>query len=514
VRIGREALFPATTAVALALLAWLYFVEELPLRSAVAFHHMASVRELAKGELPPAHNLVDAMIPQAHYGPYLVTLGFVRRLTGADPLLILESAGLVLLLLFLLAFHALAARLVGPEAARWSALATLLLWGPWPALELPWVAWGWPGTTSPADAQNFFYPQHAAVVLLLALVGLCLERPLGGRRLALAVLLSAALITTHPLTALAFAAASACLVAAELWERSFDKRRAATLLALPLAGLLLAGLWPYYPVFGLLRAMVAPEFRKPLPVIPVGAVAEAAQHVGHAASTPVGGIDYWSAALGPIQILGPALLGLAWAVVLTRRRRPFLLLWSAASLFLAVCPLVPLRERLITFAALPLQLAAVGLLEAAWTRGRAGRAAVVLLLAACAFVTAERVAFVRAQEPIDLGFVARLTPENCVILAEQRTANAIAGLTGRKVVAPEGPDIFLVMSGGAARMYDVYRFLRPGLPSSLRETILRRWRVSFVLLDRFAPLPLRLPYPIAYEGEGYVLYDVRSITGR
>ena len=94
--------------------------EGLPLRSGVAFHHVASVRELAKGEFPPGNNLVPGRIPVGHYGPYLVALGWIARLTGAEPMAVLQGAGMALLLAYLLAFHALAARLVSPAAAAWS----------------------------------------------------------------------------------------------------------------------------------------------------------------------------------------------------------------------------------------------------------------------------------------------------------------------------------------------------------------------------------------------------------
>jgi hypothetical protein len=80
--------FFLTLAGATALLAWCY-VERLPLRSGVAFHHVASVRELAKGEFPPANNLVPGHIPVGHYGPYLVALGWAARTVHAAPLTVL-----------------------------------------------------------------------------------------------------------------------------------------------------------------------------------------------------------------------------------------------------------------------------------------------------------------------------------------------------------------------------------------------------------------------------------------
>ena len=105
-------------------------------------------------------------------------------------------------------------RLVSPAAAAWSVPAAVLLWGPWPGPVMPWVAWGWPGTTSPADAQNFFYPQHAALTALLALLLVALGGALDARRLAALVALAALVITTHPYTGLALAPALTCLTAA------------------------------------------------------------------------------------------------------------------------------------------------------------------------------------------------------------------------------------------------------------------------------------------------------------
>ncbi|HET7292384.1 MAG TPA: hypothetical protein VFM88_08165 [Vicinamibacteria bacterium] len=489
--------FFASLAAGVLLLAWCY-AEALPLRAGVAFHHVASVRELAKGEFPPANNLVPGRTPVGHYGPYLVALGWLARLSGLDPFVVLECAGLLLLAVFLLAFRALAARLVSPAAAEWSVPAALLLWGPWPGPDMPWVAWGWPGTTSPADAQNFFYPQHAALTLLVALLLVAVGGPTGGRRLALLALLATLLITTHPYSGLALAPAVASLACAWALRRERPLWSALALLLVPAAGMMLAVLWPYYPVWRLLEAFADPNFRQPLP--PATAATVSAGSVGVEAA----GLPAW-------HVLGPALLGLVGAVQLARRGRPFLLLWSVAALFLAFFPLVPLRERLVTFAALPLQMAATGLLAALWAGPRAGRAALALLLAATGFATWRRIEVVRDMEALDLGFVARSTPDEAVVLASDLLSNAVAGLTGRKVVCPEGPDLFLIMAGGAARMRDQDVFFRPGTPPEERARILKRWKATHVLVDRLGPRPVRLPYPVVAERDALVLYDARVV---
>ena len=101
---GRRLLFPVSLVAAVLVLGWLYR-SDAPLRSSIAFHHMASVRELAKGEFPPRHNLVEGHTPQGHYGPYLVMLGALARWTGAGPLTVLDGAGLLGLVAFAFAFR-------------------------------------------------------------------------------------------------------------------------------------------------------------------------------------------------------------------------------------------------------------------------------------------------------------------------------------------------------------------------------------------------------------------------
>jgi hypothetical protein len=496
-------LFAASLAAALPTLAWLY-AQDAPLRTGVAFHHLASVRELARGELPPRHNLVDAYLPQGHYGPYLVLLGTLARWTGAGPLALLQAAGLALLVAFAILVWRAAVRFASPEAGGFSLLAALLLWGPWPGRVMEWSAWGWPGTTSLADAQNFFYPQQAGLVLTLLLLLVvsppCAqgERPtLGPGRLVAALLVSALLIATHPLSGLALVPALAALGLAEPRAAGSRGARLALLLGLAPAGLALAALWPYYPVLALLEAFVHPAFREPLPL---GAEVAAALP-GAALANPIA---------PPLSVLGPALFGLPGCVVLARRGRPFLLAWALADLALASIPALPLRQRLLVCAALPLQLGASAAFAWAWSRGWLPRALVVALLALGGVSAAARIRWVLAREPPELGFVARLTPDDAVVLSDPRSSNAVAGLTGRKVVAPEGPDLLFLLAGGGQRIADVERFLRHGTTPAERAAILARWRVSHVLVDRLGHGGPRLPDRVVYEGGGYVLYDVRQ----
>jgi hypothetical protein len=504
VRARPEPLFAASATAGLLVLAWLY-AQDAPVRLGLdTFHHLASVRELARGEFPPRHNLVDAPVPQGHYGPYLVVVATLARWTGASPRAALYAAGLAGLAAFLLAFRAVALRLLGPGAARWSALSALLLSGPWPSLHGAMPSPGWPGTTSIADAQNFFFPQHAGLTLLLVLLAVLLPpaaaapAPLPARRMAGAALVAGLLVASHPLTGLPMAAALGALLLAELRSPRAPLPRLAFVASLPLLALALAALWPYYPVLRLLKAFAMPQLWE-----------TRTSRVAAPALVALSVLP-WPSVVASLRSLGPAAAGLAWCAFGAARSQPYLLFWAGADLLLAASPL-PFHQRFLVFAQLPLQIAATGLLDAAWRRGLASRAAAVALLAAGAVSAGERIAWTLDREAPHLDFVASLTPADAVILSDPATSSAVAGLTGRKVVAPDGPDVFLVMAGGWQRMLDAGRFLNEGTPPEERAAIASRWHVTHALVDELRMAGREpLPYPRVYEGGGYALYDVRG----
>ena len=489
------------------------YSRQAPLRAGIDFQHEATVRELARGEFPPRHNLIAGHAPQGHYGPYFVALGGIARVTGARPRVVLYVAGVLGAMALAAAFGGVTWRLAGAEAASWSPWCAALLWGPWPAPVMEWSAWGWPGTTSPADAQNFYYPQHAALVLLLVIVGLLLPREdaaghshpritTESPRWIAAFLLGAVLVATHPLTGLALAIVTVALAAAAIVERrgtmgSGPAWRVAVLLLLPPLALGLAALWPYYPVLGLLDAFTHSGIRQSTAALVSSSLPPAGPRGAFVppAPTPL------------LSLLGPAVVGLAGLVILARRRQWFVPLWLTFGLAAVFCPWLPLRQRLLMFLAPPLHIGASVLLA---SPRRAVRAGVVALLLAGALSAALRARWVLTHEPLDLSFLPPLVPENAVMLSDPRTSNAVAGLTGRKIVAPEGPDVFLILAGGWQRNIDVERFLDPKTADTERRAILDRWQATHVLVDTMAYGGPRLPYPRLYEGGGFVLYDARA----
>jgi len=153
-------------------------------------------------------------------------------------------------------------------------VAGVLLLGPWPLRDSRWVSLAWPGPTSLADAQNFCYPQLAATLVLLVVLGaLCGTTPLSRApsrarlvaRLATLMVATALLITTHPLTGMALATALAALGVNWLLRREATVSRLVLLAAIPLGGFLIGLAWPYYPLAGLLRALASRASATPSP---------------------------------------------------------------------------------------------------------------------------------------------------------------------------------------------------------------------------------------------------------
>src|SRR5262249_37857467 len=279
--------------------------------------------------------------------------------------------------------------------------------------------------------------------------------------------------------------------------RRASARRLVFLVALPVVALLLAALWPYYPVLGLLRVFARPELRGPLAGVAGGTAA------------PLSATGPTMPFLPAISTFGPALVGVIGLVSLARHGRPSLPIWFALDLALAYLRPLPLHQRFLFFAAMPLMLGAAAVLARAWGAGPLGRAAAVVLLGIGAVSVAQRVHWLLGQEVPDLAFVEATTPRSAVILSDTYTSNGVAGLTGRKVVAPENPDLFLVLSGGWQRVADVRRFLKGSTSAAVREEILRRWQPTHVLIDCLAfPDAPRLVLTVVAEHGGYVLYQV------
>ena len=504
--LGPRAFFLGTALLG-ALVAAALYREQLPLRVGFdldAFHHMASVRELAWGEFPPRHNMVPGYSPQGHYGPYMVLLGLLARVSGVSCLNVLYAAGVLNLLLYVVTFRWLLVRLVGEGAGRWAAVVPLLLWGPLPIGEMNWASLGWPGTTCLAEAYNFFYPNQAGLILVVMILALLASdkaeagtNQIDARTGSLAVLASALLIATHPLSGILLATALVALCASRLITQRLGLRDAAWLMALPPAGLLLASLWPYYPVLKLLPAFSLPWFRAS-----GVAVSGALARIGNVPPVVV-------PALSLFDIFGPASFGFIGLLLLARRRRPFALVWFLATLAVVMCPYVPLRHRFSLFAVIPLHVGAAALFEGGWGRGRAGRAAVVAILACGALSVAFRLDWALDREAVSLDFVTQATPPDAVILANPTLSNGVGGLTGRKVVCPQNPDLFLILAGGAQRMSDVGRFLRSRTTPEERAVIVKRWHATHALIDRIDGGDEALPYPEVARTDGFILYDLR-----
>jgi hypothetical protein len=208
--------------------------------------HSAVVRELATNLLHPRHPLllVDATHP--YFSPYMLAVGALARLGGIGPIGALSVAALLNLVVFLVGFRLFVARLVANPLGPFYALVfVLILWGVSP--------WRWSGFLN-LNSLGFGLPYPSMFATATGLLSLwALDVFLEGRRLIWllgTVVGSAAVLLTHPITAVAMAVGAAALVVSRLDRPRW--RLLLLLLAAVAVITLLVLAWPYYSVIDLL----------------------------------------------------------------------------------------------------------------------------------------------------------------------------------------------------------------------------------------------------------------------
>ncbi|MBC6464777.1 hypothetical protein [Actinomadura alba] len=219
--------------------------------------HLATVHALSTDLWSPADPLVGAASGSPYYSPYMVLLGAVSALTGAAPQTVLEVAGVVNVVVLLVAVRRFCRHLGGgPLVAALAVVFTLLLWGLRPT---EWS--GFLGLTSLSWTMS--YPSVIGTALMLLLWDAFLRYRSGDRgprALAVITVLGALLLLTHP-----FTAANAVIgLVAFAFAGPRTLLRAGTLLGLAGAAgavVALTLLWPWSDVFSLFG--VAGDFDAP-----------------------------------------------------------------------------------------------------------------------------------------------------------------------------------------------------------------------------------------------------------
>jgi len=423
------------------------------------WEHSAVVRELSVRPLSPTHPLLSVDATHPFFSPYLLAVGLAARATGASAISALAAAGLVNIILVVLALRRFLVRLLpqGEAAAPYALLFMLFLWGR--------DAWMWSGFLH-IGFLGFAaaYPSTLAAAALFLCLSLVLD--LLDRRRSLTVvgigLLVALCVVLHPPTALVLFAGLAALFVGRVENGSVPT--GVLLLATVVAGVAGAMAWPYFPVLNLLIAQPA-EF--------------------HTWS----GVFYQAV---PAQVW-PAIVALpvlAWRLRRSRRD-PLVLLVVLLTVIYAIGGITGKYGlgRVIAFIAVSIQIA-LGAAVAAWESRlpakRAWLGPACVLMVVVGFVDYNRVPFrriVRDEQPVWPEVQRILAPVRPgeVVLADSRTSYMVPALTGGRVVAWRHPVYWV--PDHTERREAQQRFFAAAADSE-RRAMIARYHVRWIVFDR------------------------------
>ncbi len=449
------------------------------------WEHAAVVRELSVRPFSPHHPLLSVDAPHAYVSPYHLVVALAARLAGATATSALAAAGLVNLVLLVLAFRRFLVRLPwGEAAAPYALLFIIFLWGR--------DAWMWSGFLHIGMlGYDASYPSTFAAAAMFLALSLLLDALDQDRPLALVgvgVLVGLCVIT-HPPTALVLFAGLAALFLARVKDRFLTN--GVLLLGATVAGVAAAVTWPYFPVLDLLLAQ-PPEFHSWSRVFYQGVPAQV-----------------WPAIL--------ALPVLLWRLR-ESRRDPLVLFVLFLAVIYALGGITGKYGlgRVIAYMVLLIQVA-LGIAIAQW-ESRVSRRRAWLVPAGTLLVTVGLFAYnrpplphiLRYDRPVwrEVGNVLAPVHPGEVVLADSRTSYMVPALSGGRVVAWRHP-IYWVPDH-AERRQAQERFFA-GATDADRRAVIARYHVRWILLDR-----REVPLSPAEEGRllalGCVVTDRQSLV--
>jgi hypothetical protein len=449
------------------------------------WEHVAAIRAFSDDLWDPPNPYLMSASPTHLFTPYHWLWGAVSSVSGVHPLLLVPVIGTLNLALFLVGVDAVAKGIIGDR--KWSllvALSFLLLW---------WNPWDWSGFYDfgllPLTSS---YPYWFALALSLLMIG----RYPFPRWLLVSIPIVGLVFLAHPITGL-FLVLSLAL---KMWvaeEGSVGRRLG--LAALPLAGIGLALLWPYFPVLEAIRAQG--RF----------------QETGFSGHYRI----FYEDAL--VRLL-PAMLGVFYLA-----RRAWLKRLDFVSSGMILFFLIYLMNywtirsgpiaRLVAFVALFLQLGVVMLVKLAADRRRwrplvLGLVVVVLGIAGVGEVWDAR-RWVRiepwTQGTTSLDYYSRYRPYGAfldgddVVLSDPATSWVLSPIVGTRVVVVLHPNPFF--QDQRRRFQDVERFVRSDRHGMLE--ILARYKVTHILVGRgIVPslAPIREDLSLVFEDKANVLF--------
>jgi hypothetical protein len=423
------------------------------------WEHAAVVRELSVRPFSPRHPLLSVDATHAYFSPYLLAVALAARITGISAISALATAGLVNIIILILAFRRLLVRLLpqGEAAAPYALLFIFFLWG-----KDPWM---WSGFLHIGIlGYDASYPSTfaaAGMFLCLSLLLDALDSAPALRFIGVALLLALCLLT-HPPTAVVLVAGLAALFLARVKKRPLIN--SALLASAVVAAVAVALAWPYFPMPQLLLAQPA-EFHQ------------------------------WS------QVLYQGVPGQVWPVILSlpvllwrlqrSRRDPLVLLVAALSVVYIIGGITGKYGlgRVIAYIAVFIQVA-VGAAMATWESRLSWQRAwlvpagsVVALLGLLAYTRPPHPSVLRYERPLWYDMAEILTPvrPSEVVLADSRTSYMVPVLTGGRVVAWRHP-VYWVPD--LAQRRDAQERFFAVTTNEERHALIARYHVQWVLLNR------------------------------
>ena len=474
----------------------LQYSYDIPLKmgaNADFYGHLACVIEIAKGQIPPHSALTTENVPTEHYGPYIVILGYAYAFTHINPVILFYLAGLVNVFLFIFFSFKLVKEFLGERLALFSVFGMLFLWG---------VGTTWAGVYSVADGYDYFYPQGVAYTLMFASFYFLIKAEHNHKYMVYCLLSSFLLFTTHLLTGFFYFFAIYLYSIIDYLQEKAINRYHIFVFSTPIIIFLMSLLWPYYSIGILMEDMLNHLFVNSTPSVVVNTV-----------KPKLGITDY--PFVGGVAIIG--VIGL-WRIF--KSKQFFFPVLFFCSLAILTFRLLPASHRFLFFSMIPLHIG-FGVLIEGWHKELKELKStptktlvvviIIMILLFSVLSVSHRIIMQNNIEPINIKFIEDHTNPNAVILTDDLTGFAIPGLTGRKIVAllPSHGEMFITDKN--ERNIAMKTFFNANSTEQNRTEILYHYNISYILINKEI-MNLQLPYPVEYEDNKYLLYNVTYIN--
>lgn len=474
------------------------------------YQHLSCIWEISKGTIPPNNPITASNVPDVHYGPYLVLLGYIFALTQINPIILLYIAGLINLCLFIFFSFKFIKEMLGERIAIFSVISMLFVWGPWGIFA---------GVYKIFAGYNFFYPQGVAYTLLFASLYCLCKAKRDKRYMIFGIILSVILFTTHLLTGIFYLILIYLFLLADIYKtKTFDRSYHLFLIGLPIITFLISLLWPFYPVLdaflvqsphasltagGILSlntssSIIVPEKYS-------GNIFYSLVYIFLNKYRPFGVIHY------PV-VAGFACFGIIGLWRLIKEKRIFLPLWFIFCFFMVLI-LAPFYERFFLFSLIPLHIGFGILLDKFFrTEKKKFLTYFVVTLLVLSFLSTGFVEYTQytlsPKTDLNYNFIINNTERDSVIMSDKYTSWKIPALTGRKVIY--GLHGCFYPNNDSERLKAINTFYNPNTSNKERYEILKQWNVSYVVINTKTK-PLKLSYPVKYQDNRFILYDCKNI---